>query len=229
MQFSNLLNKVQINSKSAMAVLLSSVLISSTLMPVSSASAHDLRHGKRFEKHHHGKIARHKRKKHHKKHSSKRSSKGDKLVAGILGFAIGALIVGEAAKAKQHRYTQQQPVYVDPNYNNTYHNPQYNGQVYRQPIDLGNPYYNEPTNLAPQYVERRSLNTVRQDPIYTSPQTKIDDGPKVIRYEDEVAKASYEPWSQEWFSYCKSKFRSFNPTTGTYLGYDGLNHFCVVR
>lgn len=35
-----------------------------------------------------------------------------------------------------------------------------------------------------------------------------------------------EPWSPDWYNYCYSRYRSFNPNTGTYLGYDGYEHFC---
>jgi hypothetical protein len=30
-----------------------------------------------------------------------------------------------------------------------------------------------------------------------------------------------------WISYCSAKYRSFDPTTGTFLGYDGLRHPCT--
>lgn len=39
-------------------------------------------------------------------------------------------------------------------------------------------------------------------------------------------KPVYQPWSPGWRNYCASKYRSFNPRTGTYRGVDGLNHFC---
>jgi hypothetical protein len=35
-----------------------------------------------------------------------------------------------------------------------------------------------------------------------------------------------QPWSPEWYSYCGSKYRSFNASTGYFLGYDGEYHFC---
>lgn len=38
-----------------------------------------------------------------------------------------------------------------------------------------------------------------------------------------------QPWSQAWYNYCSQKFRSFNPKTGTYRGYDGADHFCVAN
>lgn len=34
------------------------------------------------------------------------------------------------------------------------------------------------------------------------------------------------PWTPEWYAYCHSKYVSFDPRSGTYLGYDGLRHFC---
>jgi hypothetical protein len=37
---------------------------------------------------------------------------------------------------------------------------------------------------------------------------------------------SYEPWSAAWYDYCESRYRSFDPRTGTFLGYDGRRHFC---
>jgi len=55
--------------------------------------------------------------------------------------------------------------------------------------------------------------------------------PRVI-YRDRphtVQGGSYEPWTKSWFRYCSNKYRSFNAATGTYRGYDGRDHFCVVN
>lgn len=49
-------------------------------------------------------------------------------------------------------------------------------------------------------------------------------GPNVITYE-----SSLEPWSPGWYRWCDARYRSFNPQTGTFRGYDGLDHFCVPR
>lgn len=35
-----------------------------------------------------------------------------------------------------------------------------------------------------------------------------------------------EPWTDEWFDWCTSRYRSFNARTGTYTGYDGVKYFC---
>ena len=40
---------------------------------------------------------------------------------------------------------------------------------------------------------------------------------------------THEPWTPEWQSWCASNYRSFNPRTGTFRGYDGRDHFCVVK
>ncbi|MEO1702493.1 MAG: BA14K family protein [Pseudomonadota bacterium] len=40
---------------------------------------------------------------------------------------------------------------------------------------------------------------------------------------------SLEPWTPGWLAWCKERYRSFNEHTGTYRGYDGLDHFCVPK
>jgi len=34
------------------------------------------------------------------------------------------------------------------------------------------------------------------------------------------------PWSPDWYAYCASRYRSFNPNTGYFIGYDGVPRFC---
>ncbi len=31
---------------------------------------------------------------------------------------------------------------------------------------------------------------------------------------------------QDWLAYCAARYRSFDPASGTYLGYDGRRHAC---
>ncbi|MRG56671.1 BA14K-like protein [Phyllobacterium sp. YR620] len=38
--------------------------------------------------------------------------------------------------------------------------------------------------------------------------------------------AGARPWSREWYRYCSNRYRSFNPETGTFRGYDGRDYFC---
>ena len=38
-----------------------------------------------------------------------------------------------------------------------------------------------------------------------------------------------EPWTEGWQDYCMETYRSFNPRSGTYRGYDGRAHFCTAN
>lgn len=44
------------------------------------------------------------------------------------------------------------------------------------------------------------------------------------------ARSGYYParGSADWYAYCARKYRSFDPRSGTYLGYDGRRHYCRV-
>lgn len=39
---------------------------------------------------------------------------------------------------------------------------------------------------------------------------------------------SLEPWSADWYRYCEQRYRSFEPRSGTFTGYDGQQHFCTA-
>lgn len=71
----------------------------------------------------------------------------------------------------------------------------------------------------------------RYDPTYypTEPVSSRDE-PQVIYADDgDDYYAPPEPWTRDWYRYCRSRFRSFDPESGTYLGYDGYRHFCQAR
>lgn len=36
----------------------------------------------------------------------------------------------------------------------------------------------------------------------------------------------YEAFTEGWYRYCDDKYQSFDPESGTYLGYDGERHYC---
>lgn len=38
-----------------------------------------------------------------------------------------------------------------------------------------------------------------------------------------------EPWSRDWYRYCSDRYRSFNPSDGTFVGYDGVRRFCEAN
>ncbi len=39
---------------------------------------------------------------------------------------------------------------------------------------------------------------------------------------------SLEPWSPGWYDYCEQRYRSFDPSSGTFTTYEGEKRFCVA-
>ncbi|WP_313193464.1 BA14K family protein [Shinella zoogloeoides] len=67
----------------------------------------------------------------------------------------------------------------------------------------------------PRYEERR---------VYVEPDYYPEPERRVIYREA----PSYEPWTQSWYRFCSQRYRSFDPNSGTYVGYDGREHFCTA-
>jgi len=165
---------------------------------------------------------------------------GDAFAAGLVGGLVGSMIarpyypvygapVVVYAPPRAYAYPQsiyEQPVYAapPPAY---YGGPAYEGPAYapgRRPLAEIEPGYAEPG-----YPEPGLAEPGYQQPGY--PQPGYPKGPKVLTYDETVTGPSRvaEAWTPEWQAYCTSKFRSFDPRSGTYLGYDGQRHFCVVK
>jgi hypothetical protein len=76
-------------------------------------------------------------------------------------------------------------------------------------------------------------------PRYYEPQDSYyyDDSPRyyrpapVRRVVVPAYSAGYdlEPWSPEWYRYCENRYRSFDPRSGTFVGYDGVQRFCAAN
>lgn len=189
-----------------LAVFLSAGMLATTLIPVNSASAHDRRGGKHFhnQKHHHN---------YRKRSHRHRSNGGDLLAAGVIGLTVGALI-GSAHHHRERRVRRYEVVESGRIY------PE--GRVYEE--------YREPTRIYPEYSGSTRIYPENNSYAAPSPRRPLtqSDAPRVIRY-NEPRVAALEPWSPGWYDYCRSKFRSFNSKSGTYLGYDGKRHFCVPK
>jgi len=90
--------------------------------------------------------------------------------------------------------------------------------------------------IASQAAKNRQNQTTYRAPApqpnyqYGTPQRQSFDQysstgePNVVTFRDT---ASLEPWTPGWREWCSSRYRSFNQSTGTYRGFDGLDHFCV--
>jgi hypothetical protein len=58
-----------------------------------------------------------------------------------------------------------------------------------------------------------------REPVYVAP-------PPVVYGPAPVYRAYAEPWTPEWYAYCDARYRSFDPGTGYFRGYDNQYHFC---
>ena len=63
-------------------------------------------------------------------------------------------------------------------------------------------------------------------PAYHPPHPATAYQPPVVAYNPPPTSVAPAPWSPAWFTYCKNKYRSFNPNTGTYRTYSGRDRFC---
>ena len=70
--------------------------------------------------------------------------------------------------------------------------------------------------------------TSRSEPVYYDPPYREPVRAYPRRVYDEYA-GGFEPWSAEWYDYCSDRYRSFNPRSGTFVGYDGQERFCVAN
>lgn len=200
-----------------LSVLLMTAIIASTaLMPVSSASAGD-RH--------------------------RRNNVGAAIAAGVVGLAVGSLLA-DSNRRRYDRVQRYEPRYVAPPrplyeeevviYDREPRpRPYFKREprpVYHEREPRRRHYKREPRPDYQRHQRPRRHQQTRKHhrkPDYVQRQ-KIEnlDAPKVITYNET---ASLEPWSDGWKSYCSNKFRSFNSKSGTYLGNDGDRHFCVAR
>lgn len=61
-----------------------------------------------------------------------------------------------------------------------------------------------------------------REPIYDSPPPRLQ--PRYYAYE-----GGLRPWTRAWYRYCENRYRTFDPGSGTFIGNDGREHFCVAN
>ncbi len=88
----------------------------------------------------------------------------------------------------------------------------------RQPA----PVYREPAYRHPHASVRPS-----PDRHYFPPAPSHVTVTRTVTYEPVYA--TFEPWTPEWYRYCQDRYRSFDPASGTFMGYDGIRHFCEAN
>lgn len=123
-----------------------------------------------------------------------------KAIAAALALSIGALTFAGTAEAGDRRHHRSD---ISPFATGAigFAAGAILGSALSQPRYSAEPryYYYEP---APVYVAPR--------PVYVQPRYTY----------------AAEPWTPAWYDQCGARYRSFNPRTGYYVGYDGQYHFC---
>ena len=83
---------------------------------------------------------------------------------------------------------------------------------------VGSAIANQPRYYAePRYIDPPYEPVYEAPPVYRAPQ----------RYYAPV-RAGLEPWTPQWERYCSYRYRSFDPSSGTFIGNDGREHFCTA-
>lgn len=75
-------------------------------------------------------------------------------------------------------------------------------------------YYDEPRYIDPPYEPEYEAV-----PVYRAPPPPPYYAP---------VRAGLEPWTPQWSRYCSYRYRTFDPSSGTYVGNDGREHFCTA-
>jgi len=85
----------------------------------------------------------------------------------------------------------------------------------------------------PRYVEP---GPVYAEPDYDAPPPPYyyRPAPRPVYVERDVSYyapppvSGLRPWSSAWMRYCHDRYRSFDGRSGTYVGFDGMRHFCAA-
>ncbi|MBB3655217.1 hypothetical protein FHX15_000416 [Rhizobium sp. BK650] len=96
-----------------------------------------------------------------------------------------------------------------------------NGPVYEERRYIDPPVY-EPEYAPPPVYRARPIYS---EPAYSEP---VYGRPVYGRPVYDRSAGALEPWSAQWQRYCSYRYRSFDPQSGTYVGNDGREHFCVA-
>ncbi len=75
-----------------------------------------------------------------------------------------------------------------------------------------------------QAPETRVIREVPETTVIQEVPRAVVETPVVTQRYAVVARP--EPWTPQWYSYCSTKYRSFDPGTGTYVTYSGETMLC---
>ena len=78
------------------------------------------------------------------------------------------------------------------------------------------------------YVDDYSVleGPIDDEPDYVYRTNRVVVRPAYVERRVVIESSGYRPWTRQWMRYCSMRYRSFDPSSGTFIGYDGMEHFC---
>ncbi len=144
------------------------------------------------------------------------------LIAAVTAAACGTALVGAPAAAQERVLPNIQQAYPQESYTQSrryvvrsydggrrYGGSYYGGRRYGRSYHRGNGVAAGIAGLAAGAIIGGAIASAQQ-PAYAAPPPPY-------------AVAS---GGDDWIAYCSQRYRSFDPASGTYLGYDGQRHMC---
>jgi hypothetical protein len=137
------------------------------------------------------------------------------VIAAVSAATCGAALLGVAPAAAQQRQLPSlkqaypQESYTQYRYRDRYERPRYSryhGRSYRR----GDGIAAGVAGLAAGALIGGAIASAQQ-PVYAAPPPPY---------------AVAQGGDADWIAYCSQRYRSFDPASGTYLGYDGQRHMC---
>lgn len=129
------------------------------------------------------------------------------LIAALVGIATLTLAIpAEAGRGKKHGWKGGGNRYVQNNYYNHRHNNYRRRDNGLSAVGAGLLGFGVGAIVGSALTPRE---------VYVAPPPP----PTYVGYRP-------APWTPDWYSYCYSRYRTFDPNSGTFVGYDGYEHFC---
>jgi hypothetical protein len=139
------------------------------------------------------------------------------------------IVEGRSVYDREMAYDEDDTIYADPDqaYGRQYYSEDEDDtEEYAAPSDDRDYGYNDQAGLDDNYFPDRPAARADRNKADTRRAVVTDAQPRKVAPVRQANAAGIQPWTKEWRTYCTSRFASFNPQNGTYLGYDQKRHFC---
>src|SRR5690606_22423117 len=82
----------------------------------------------------------------------------------------------------------------------------------------------QPSTSSRVYIDPPYRPTYEPYPVY-----RTYEAPRYVQQRPAYYSGGLQPWTPSWYQACNQRYRSFDPSSGTFMGYDGHRHFCTFN